>query len=92
MLAESCTVSNPRCPLMRSPDGQKYIVWIVRHGFTLIKIQNKKNFVNYLQLKVKSKKKKNTRRRKKKIKKEDKKIEKKEKKIIKLVEMNLLKF
>ena len=26
MLAESCTVSNCRCPLMRSPDGQKYYV------------------------------------------------------------------
>ena len=26
MLADSCTVTNCRCPLMRSPDGQKYCV------------------------------------------------------------------
>ena len=26
MLADSCTVSNCKCPLMRSPDGQKYCI------------------------------------------------------------------
>ena len=26
MLADSCVISNCRCPLMRSPDGQKYCV------------------------------------------------------------------
>ena len=84
MLADSCTVSNCRCPLMRSPDGQKYCVncetWIYPN-----KKPEPKKFSELFSTKSQIKKEKKITEEEKKDdkrieKKEDKKIEKKEEK------------
>ena len=78
MLADSCTVSNCRCPLMRSPDGQKYCVncetWIYPN-----KNPEPKKFGELFSTKSQIKKEKKIVEEEKK---EDKKIEKKENKKI----------
>ena len=96
MLADSCTVTNWRCPLMRSPDGQKYCVNCETQIYPN-KNPEPKKFIELFSTKSQIKKEKKVveeeKKENKKIeKKEDKRIEKKEeKKILKLVQKNLLK-
>ena len=90
MLADSCSVSNCKCPLMRSPDGQKYCVncetWIYPN-----KNPEPKKF-DELFSKNKEKKNLNEKKENKEIKKEEKKEEKKkekkEEKEEKIIEIN----
>ena len=87
MLADSCTVSNCKCPLMRSPDGQKYCVncetWVYSN-----KNPEPKKFNELFNSKNQMKQEKKIIEKEKKEKEEKKEIKKEVKKEIKSIKIN----
>ena len=87
MLADSCTVSNCKCPLMRSPDGQKYCVncetWVYSN-----KNPEPKKFKELFNSKNQMKQEKKIIEKEKKEKEEKKEIKKEVKKEIKSIKIN----